>query len=109
MQRAVNPKTGEVLFLVNNQWTPPSQTAKNPKTGQSAYLVNNEWQILDPFKMGQESGEAKTTNPFLGFVGRGAELIGSGVEAVAEVGERLGDKLELAMPLSNLTPEQVKN
>jgi hypothetical protein len=38
-----------------------------------------------------------------------AELIGSGVEAVAEVGERLGDKLELAMPLSNLTPEQVKN
>jgi hypothetical protein len=109
MQRAVNPQTGEVLFLVNNQWTPPSQTAKNPKTGQSAYLVNNEWQILDPFKMGQESGEAKTTNPFLGFVGRGAELIGSGVEAVAEVGERLGDKLELAMPLSNLTPEQVKN
>jgi hypothetical protein len=109
MQRAVNPQTGEVLFLVNNQWTPPSQTAKNPKTGQSAYLVNNEWQILDPFKMEQESGEAKTTNPFLGFVGRGAELIGSGVEAVAEVGERLGDKLELAMPLSNLTPEQVKN
>ena len=47
MQRAVNPQTGEVLFLVNNQWTPPSQVAKNPKTGQMAYLVNNQWQI-DP-------------------------------------------------------------
>jgi DNA-binding protein H-NS len=54
MQRAVNPQTGEVLFLVNNQWTPPSQTAKNPKTGQSAYLVNNEWQILDPFQKPKE-------------------------------------------------------
>jgi hypothetical protein len=34
MQRAVNPQTGEVLFLVNNQWVPPSSTAKNPQTGQ---------------------------------------------------------------------------
>ena len=29
MQQAVNPETGEVLFLVNNQWVPPTQTAIN--------------------------------------------------------------------------------
>jgi GNAT superfamily N-acetyltransferase len=56
MQRAVNPQTGEVLFLVNNQWTPPSQVAKNPKTGQMAYLVNNQWQI-DPQEKEEESGD----------------------------------------------------
>jgi hypothetical protein len=56
MQRAVNPQTGEVLFLVNNQWVPPSSTAKNPQTGQMAYLVNNEWQIVDPIKKPEEPG-----------------------------------------------------
>jgi hypothetical protein len=56
MQRAVNPQTGEVLFLVNNQWVPPSSTAKNPQTGQTAYLVNNEWQIVDPIKKPEEPG-----------------------------------------------------
>jgi hypothetical protein len=56
MQRAVNPQTGEVLFLVNNQWVPPAQTATNPETGQSAYLVNNEWQIVDPLKKPEEPG-----------------------------------------------------
>ena len=57
MRRAVNPETGEVLFLVNNQWTPPSRTARNPETGQFAYLVNNEWQIADPFKPQQKEEE----------------------------------------------------
>jgi hypothetical protein len=56
MQRAVNPQTGEVLFLVNNQWTPPSQVATNPETGQMAYLVNNQWQV-DPQKKEEESGD----------------------------------------------------
>jgi hypothetical protein len=45
MQRAVNPQTGEVLFLVDNQWVPPAQTAKNDK-GETAYLVGNQWEIV---------------------------------------------------------------
>ncbi len=45
MQRAVNPQTGEVLFLVDNQWVPPAQTAKNDK-GDTAYLINNRWEIV---------------------------------------------------------------
>lgn len=42
MQQAVNPQTGEVLFLVNNQWVPPAQIAQN-EAGQKAYLVGNQW------------------------------------------------------------------
>jgi len=45
MQRAVNPQTGEVLFLVDNKWTPPAQTAKN-EAGDTAYLVGNRWEIV---------------------------------------------------------------
>ena len=47
MQRAVNPQTGEVLFLVDNQWVPPAQVAKNDK-GETAYLVGNQWEIVPP-------------------------------------------------------------
>jgi hypothetical protein len=45
MERAVNPLTGEVLFLVNNQWMPPAQVAKNDK-GDTAYLIGNRWEIV---------------------------------------------------------------
>lgn len=45
MQRAVNPQTGEVLFLVDNKWTPPAQTAKND-AGDTAYLVGNRWEVV---------------------------------------------------------------
>jgi DNA repair protein RadC/GNAT superfamily N-acetyltransferase len=50
MQRAVNPQTGEVLFLVDNEWKKPEQTAVNPKTGERAFLVNNAWEIMPAFK-----------------------------------------------------------
>ena len=36
----------------------------------------------------------KTSNPFAGLVGRAAELAGSGIDAVAEVAERVGDRLD---------------
>jgi hypothetical protein len=45
MERAVNPSTGEVVFLVNNQWVKPTDTAKN-EAGDSAFLVGNQWQIV---------------------------------------------------------------
>jgi hypothetical protein len=53
--------------------------------------------------------EAKTSNPFKGLLARASSLAGEGVEAVARVAENLGDKLETAMPLTDLTPEQIKN
>lgn len=48
MERAVNPKTGEVVFLVDNEWVKPAQTATNPDTGETAYLVNNQWEVIKP-------------------------------------------------------------
>jgi len=53
--------------------------------------------------------QATTSNPFMGILGRAASLTGAGVGAVAEVAERLGDKLELAVPLSGISEEDIKN
>lgn len=92
MQRAVNPQTGEVLFLVDNQWVPPSQTAVNPQ-GAKAYLVGDEWiqvgtqeapaaeqPVNAQPEVPQEAG--KTSNPLMGALGRISELAGSGAEAL---------------------------
>ena len=49
----------------------------------------------------------KTQNPFMGMIGRVAGLAGSGIEAVAEVGERAGDWLETNLPISGLSKEEV--
>jgi hypothetical protein len=65
-------------------------------------------QIVDPFAEGKLSQET-TSNPFMGILGRAASLTGAGVGAVAEVAERLGDKLELAVPLSGISEEDIKN
>jgi hypothetical protein len=46
MERAYNPKTDEYVFLVNNEWVKPTDSAVNPKTGERALLVGNEWQIV---------------------------------------------------------------
>jgi hypothetical protein len=105
MPRAVNPETGEVLFLVDDQWVPPLQTAKN-ESGEAAYLVNNQWILPGQDYTGAPAG---TSNPFMGIVGRAAEIVGSGVEAVARVGEKAGDALETALPISNLSPDEIKN
>ena len=57
MQRAVNPQTGEVLFLVDNQWISPAQKAKNEK-GDTAYLVGNKWEVVEAPVTEQPSGIA---------------------------------------------------
>ena len=61
MERAVNPQTGEVLFLVGNQWVPPAQTAKNDK-GDTAYLINNRWEIV-PGSQAAPAGLASLAKP----------------------------------------------
>jgi GNAT superfamily N-acetyltransferase len=54
MERAVNPQTGEVVFLVDNQWVKPTQTAQNPQTGETAYLVGNSWKVVQGIKKPEE-------------------------------------------------------
>jgi len=65
-------------------------------------------QIVDPFAQATPPQET-TANPFTGALGRVASLAGAGVGAVAEAAERLGDKLELAVPLSGISEEDIKN
>ena len=60
MERAVNPKTGEVVFFNGNQWVKPTGTATN-NDGDTAYLVNNQWQVIKaaaPIKNEQPSIDA---------------------------------------------------
>lgn len=57
----------------------------------------------------QKPAEEPTSNPFTGALGRVASLAGAGVGAVAEAAERIGDKLELAVPLSGISEEDIKN
>ena len=59
MQRAVNPQTGEVLFLIDNQWKKPEQTAINPQTGERAFLVNNQWEVMPAFQPPEPVGEVQ--------------------------------------------------
>lgn len=109
MKRAVNPQTGEVVFLINNQWTPPAQTAVN-EAGDKAFLVGNEW-VLDnqlPSLTPPPTEPEGTENPFMGALGRLSGLAGSAVEGIAQVAERAGDYLESTLPLTDLTPEEIE-
>ena len=98
-----------------DQWL-ASQTEEKPAAALSPdqWLAQQQPAEKEPTKLSpdqwlaQQPVEAKTSNPFKGLVARTAILAGEGVEAVARVAENLGDKLETALPLSNLTPEQIK-
>ena len=98
-----------------DQWL-ASQTEEKPAAALSPdqWLAQQQPAEKEPTKLSpdqwlaQQPVEAKTSNPFKGLVARTASLAGEGVEAVARVAENLGDKLETALPLSNLTPEQIK-
>jgi len=68
-----------------------------------------EWWQAAPVLTPTEQPQDTTSNPFTGALGRVASLAGAGVSAVAEAAERLGDKLELAVPLSGIPEEDIKN
>lgn len=98
-----------------DQWL-ASQTEEKPAAALSPdqWLAQQQPAEKEPTKLSpdqwlaQQPVEAKTSNPFKGLVARASSLAGEGVEAVARVAENLGDKLETALPLTNLTPEQIK-
>jgi hypothetical protein len=54
-----------------------------------------------------QSTIAPTSNPLLGLVSRAGSLVGAGIEGIARLAEKAGDKLETAIPLSGLTTEQI--
>jgi len=86
--------------------------------GQGKYQVESPTELTDvqayaaaaaQANMPQQAApEAKTSNPFKGLAARGASILGEGIEGIARVAEKAGDTLESAIPLSGLTPEQIK-
>jgi hypothetical protein len=100
MAREYTPEELGIVYPAEKEYTPAelglAPTAQKEYTPEELGLGPNQ------------PTEAKTSNPFKGLVARGAQLVGEGVEGVARAAEKLGDKLETAMPLTNLTPEQVQ-
>ena len=86
------------------EWWEAAPLAQAP-----AQPKQDEWWKAAPKLDAEEKPQATTSNPFMGILGRAASLAGAGVGAVAEVAERIGDKLELAVPLSGISEEDVKN
>lgn len=72
-----------------------------------AQFVRPQEETAAPQKLTQP--QETTSNPLIGLVGRTASLTGAFVDSVAEVAERVGDKLELAVPLSGIPAEDIKN
>lgn len=86
------------------EWWEAAPLAQAP-----AQAKQDEWWKAAPKVEAEEKPQATTSNPFMGILGRAASLAGAGVGAVAEVAERIGDKLELAVPLSGISEEDIKN
>jgi hypothetical protein len=87
----------------------PDQWLEQQKEKPGVALSPDQWLAQQNNTLQPEGQETKTSNPLMGLVARASNLAGEGVEAVARVAENLGDKLETALPLTNLTPEQIKN
>ena len=79
MEKAINPQTGEIVFLVDNQWVKPEQTARNSQTGEVAYFVGNKWETMpDPFAKAAPKQTANLAEPTPGVtdpMGTGAAEI----------------------------------
>lgn len=48
-----------------------------------------------------------TSNPLYGLVSRAGSIVGEGIEGIARIAEKAGDKLESLAPISGLTAEQI--
>jgi len=100
MKRAVNPQTGEVRFLVNNQWVPPAKTAVNPE-GRKAYLVNNQWIYDKPVEPPEQAGVVDrmvgSSKRMFNDIGTGAQALFASDEEKARLAqENLEDQQTLA-------------
>lgn len=75
LQTATNPKTGERVVLVGDQWQPILQSATN-KEGVKAYLVGNKWMTDDTAVSATPKGPAPLTGAAGVFEAIGAPLAG---------------------------------
>ena len=92
-----------------NKPAPPPAFDPDAYLAQKTGAFDPDAYLAAPVLTPTEQPQGTTSNPFAGMIGQAASLTGAGIEAVAEVAERVGDKLELAVPLSNISPEDIKN
>jgi len=92
LQTATNPKTGERVVLVGDQWQPVLQSATN-KEGLKAYLVGDQWLTDDaapavaPAAPAKPKGQAPLTGA-AGFF----EAVGEPIAALSQgVSKGIGD------------------
>lgn len=111
MDYAVNPDTGEVVFLVGNKWVPPTDTAVND-AGQKAYLVGNAWQVPNIPTPKKDSGVGTTAADVGKLVAAGATTatadVPKGIETIAgglarETGFKPQDVLEYLADPAKIT------
>jgi len=88
----------------SNEWWKDAPLAQPP-----AQQAQDEWWKAAPVVEPPKQPQSTTSNPLIGMIGRTASLTGAFVDSVAEVAERVGDKLELAVPLSGISEEDIKN
>lgn len=90
LQTATNPKTGERVVLVGDQWQPIQQSATN-KEGVKAYLVGDQWLTDDAPAAAPAAAKPKGQAPLTGIAGI-AESIGQPFEAAGRgVFKGIGD------------------
>ena len=91
LQTATNPKTGERVVLVGDQWQPVLQSATN-KEGLKAYLVGDQWLTDDvPAAAPAAPAKPKGQAPLTGAAGF-FEAVGEPIAALSQgVSKGIGD------------------
>lgn len=89
LQTATNPKTGERVVLVGDQWQPIQQSATN-KEGMKAYLVGDQW-LTDDAAPAAAPAKPKGQAPLTGAAGF-FEAVGEPIAALSQgVSKGIGD------------------
>jgi len=89
LQTATNPKTGERVVLVGDQWQPVMQSATN-KEGVKAYLVGDQW-LTDDAPVAAPAAAPKGQAPLTGAAGF-FETIGAPLAGLSQgISKGVGD------------------
>lgn len=89
LQTATNPKTGERVVLVGDQWQPVLQSATN-KEGMKAYLVGDQW-LTDDVAPAAAPVKPKGQAPLTGAAGV-FEAIGEPIAGLSQgISKGIGD------------------
>lgn len=106
LQTATNPKTGERVVLVGDQWQPIQQSATN-KEGMKAYLVGDQWLTDDAPAPAAVPAKPKGQAPLTGAAGF-FEAVGEPIAGLSQgVSKGIGDVMFGAQRLVGMGIEKL--